>query len=193
MDLLYIAAEEAAATQTELADWLPLAVAIVGAFSAVGVAIWNGRGETAALRKLKAMNEALAGLPDDGAVALGFSAARDVLAERIATRITGPSLWKRFWRWLVGVVAGVAVVGAIWGASLLAPELSRFTENLISVIAAVAGSAIALAVATSSWIGLRKTARQAEEARRDAVATAFEIRWRSTNPESGDATAPGEG
>lgn len=88
-------------------DWSGLSVPVIAGSAAIVVAILNTRGETAALRRLKAMNDVIEKLPKDSEVLSNFSAARDVLAQRVAIRVTGPKPWKKIPAWGFGVIAGV--------------------------------------------------------------------------------------
>ena len=134
-------------------DLVPLIVAIIGTVSAIAIAIWNTRGESAALRRLKAMNEALEGLKDSGEVREAFKAARDVLAVRMANRVTGPSWWRKFGSWLLGVAIGVAVALASWGLTLILPgfdEASAAVTYGVAIASTLIGAVASVVAATST-------------------------------------------
>lgn len=161
--LLKAAADQSDENASPFAEWVPLIVAVVGAVSAIAVAFWNTRGESAALKRLKGMNEALAGLPSGEPVALGFAAARDLLAERIATRITGPSWWRKFWLWALGFAVGVAIVAGVWGLTVLFPGLLANGGDFIAVFAALLGGVAAATVGTGAWWQSRESEKRRAE------------------------------
>lgn len=102
-------------------DWTGLSVPVIAGSAAIAVAIYNTRGETAALRRLKAMNDVIEKLPEESEVLLNFSAARDVLAQRVAIRLTGPKPWKKIPTWGFGVIGGVLAAATLLVVSLIVP------------------------------------------------------------------------
>ena len=160
---MILAAADQAAEGPSFAFWAPIIIAVISGAAAISVSAWNTRGESSALRRLKAMNEVIAGLPQGEPVQIGFSAARDVLAERVASRITGPSIWSKIRAWALGVLLGVSIVALVWGVSQLAPQLSVWSEDITLAIAAAIGTIVAAFVAASStWLTFRQRRITAE-------------------------------
>ena len=121
--------------------WIPLLAAAIAALSALGVAIWSGRGETATLRTLKLMNEVLEGIDTETEEKLAFRQARDVLLIRVATRIESASRRARV-VWIV--LVGILTAGIVIGALLLVTVLWGF--NLNALIAGIAGATMVAGV-----------------------------------------------
>lgn len=157
-------------------DFAPLAVAFIAGASAIAVAFLNSRGETTALRRLKAMNEVLDGLPGNEPVTAGFKKARDLLAERVATRVTGPSFWKRVGLYALGVVLGVAMTLGISFLTLLIPNAASEARSLAVGLSLAAGAGVASLTALSYHGRLR---RERETDARRAVAESFETAYRA--------------
>lgn len=105
MHALLIAAQNEAETGF---DWSGFAVPVVAGSVAIVVAIYNTRGETAALRRLKAMNDVIEKLPAGSEVLASFTAARDALAQRVALRMADTrTVVGRFPLWALGLALSV--------------------------------------------------------------------------------------
>lgn len=158
---MFISATGQVTEPSVFVQWVPLIVAIIGAVAAISVSLWNTRGESSALRRLKMMNDILAGLPDGEQGTNAFAAARDELAARITSRLTGPSLWRKVGSWALGVLIGVAIVGVSWWAStLIAPSQSGPPSDLFVGLSTALGAVAATAVAASAsrWRSARADA-----------------------------------
>ncbi|MEW1706972.1 hypothetical protein AB0230_06995 [Microbacterium sp. NPDC089190] len=139
-----------------LVPWIPLLVAFVVAATTLGTAWWNTRGESAALRQLKAMNEALTGLPQAGEVRKRFEEARDRLAQRIADSDSKPPAWRRYG---IPVLIVVAVIGPLVYAWLLggrqdAAAPAGGIDQWLPIV--VAGTAAGVAVSAAFDSRLRR-------------------------------------
>lgn len=89
-----------------MGEWVPLIVGVVAAVTTVAVAAWNGRGESAALRRLKALTEVLE-QPLGSRAKANLEIARDILAVRVAKREVASSLSGR-----LALFGGVALASA---------------------------------------------------------------------------------
>ena len=91
-------------------SWIPLLVALVAGLSTVGVQLWINRGEPAAIKRIKLLNEAIAGMPEGDAGKLKLTEARTHLAVLVGTRLIGlrgvPRLLRKagWWSFLIGAV-----------------------------------------------------------------------------------------
>ncbi|MBD8219669.1 hypothetical protein IFU40_13605 [Microbacterium sp. CFBP 13617] len=143
-----------AETQAEgfsLVPWIPLLVAFVVGASTLGTAWWNSRGETAALRQLKAMNEALTGLPTSGDVRSKLEAARDRLALRIAdSDVRRSTFWRRIGVPGLAIAIGMALTAVgLWGtfnSSYGSVEVDDAVRTLLL------GAAVGIAAASAAGI-----------------------------------------
>jgi len=138
-------------------DWGVLAVPVVAGLGAIAVAIYNTRGETASLRRLKAMNDVIEKLPKDSEVLATFSAARDVLAQRVSVKLSGPRLWKKIPAWGFGVAGGAVMATGLVIAMLIAPPAIPPFPLLWSTLI----SSVAVGVMTWSLVGSILTGREA--------------------------------
>lgn len=147
-------------------DWSGLLIGVIAGSVAIVVAIVNTRGETAALRKLKSMNDVLEKMPGDSDVALSFRAARDLLAERVAIRMTGPKPWKTIPAWGFGVTGAVLAGGALIAAiQVFPPALSEPGLFWNSVILVVLAGTVAWSFAESILVR-GEARRRVEEAKK---------------------------
>lgn len=154
---MILAAADQPGDNTSFATWATIVVAIIIASATISATVWNTRGESGALRRLKAMNEALEGLPSGEPVAIGFAAARDVLAQKIAYRITGPSVWKRIAAWAAGAALGIAAFfGALWLVSVVVPSGAVWSREVALGMGAALGTTVATIVATRSAFTARR-------------------------------------
>jgi len=159
----------AASTQGQTSngfDWGVLAVPVVAGMGAIAVAIYNTRGETASLRRLKAMNDVIEKLPKDSAVTTRFSEARDDLAQRVAARTsTNPRSTSR-WLWALPLAGAVIFGAAVWTAyQYFPPGFSAFELFGIVALSAVTGAFAFHAVAQliTIWLKLRAIERETEK------------------------------
>lgn len=153
-----------------MGEWVPLFVAAIGAVAAIGVALWNSRGESAELRQLKAMNEVLAGLPDESTERKAFVVARDEVLLRVANRMTTAPARRRFALLVSASVVGLGV--AATGVALIAPQLIRewpvvgaIVALIVAVIGVVAGYITARRSRTASEAAVEQTHRMQLELR----------------------------
>ena len=144
-------------------EWVPLAVAIIAAVSAIGAAYWNTRGETSALRRLKAMNDVLKDLPPGAESTRTFTVARDRLAQRVANRISGPSFWRRVRWWVLGVIVGAGVVvGLVWLSTHVGTENAPAIP-LFAFLTTVLGASVSTLIASISDYTARARKRQSSK------------------------------
>ncbi|MCP1427531.1 flagellar basal body-associated protein FliL [Microbacterium foliorum] len=127
-----------------MAQWIPLFVAVVAAATAIGVAFWNSRGESAELRQLKALNEALSAMSGPTKNTEAIERARDELALRVAAWISsGPARRRRGW-----TITGIAVgfVFASLGVVAITPWLASlgWSQSALNAFATALGSLSAL-------------------------------------------------
>ncbi len=149
-------------------DWSVYVVPLIAGLFLIAVAIYNTRGETAALRRLKAMNEVIEKLPEDSDVRPAFAAARDLLAQRVAVRMSKErTVWKKAPTWVVAVFV-VVVVSAILGGALIIfpPQVTEWELFGNLSIAIVTLSAVAMSVITD--IAGRAEARRRVDAAKAA-------------------------
>lgn len=163
MTPLLAAADAAASTGV---DWGAIAVPVVSGAALIAVAIVNTRGETSALRRLKGMNEVLEKLPPGDQVTADFTVARNLMASRVAERVSRPSVWIRVIVYFGAVTIGLALVAAIlWLSTVLEPSSSTPSDNGIALVAAVTGG---LTAVLSLFAGFRsgRALRRIRSARR---------------------------
>lgn len=129
-------------------DWIPLITSVIAAASVISVAVWNSRGDSGELRRLKAMNEALKDMPSGPKATAQLSEARDALAIKIATRYTAPT--RSWWSWGVAwpVIVGVLLIAM---ATILIPPLADLVVLLLSTPAADPEFDLWLRIATSAF------------------------------------------
>lgn len=169
-------------------DWVPLAVPFIAGVSAIATPLWSTRGETSALRKLKAMNDVLEKMPEGQPATLGFAAARDLLAERVATRVSGPSLWSRLWRWVLGVVIGVLIVLLFYGLTLYVGISGETASTLVSLFATFVGLAVSVLIGAGTVRNATLRAREAAMER--AIRDNFERAQQASRPDSVETKPP---
>jgi hypothetical protein len=148
-------------------------VAGVGAVAAVGVAFWNSRGESAELRQLKAMNEALTGMAESDE-SLVFLRARNGLAVRVAARVDAAPRRRRVAWITIAVIGAIAIVTA--AVVLFAPFLpawvsSQAASATVSIVTAVVTLLVAL---VGMYLTEKRTAARAQRDARDLLARMME-------------------
>lgn len=146
-------------------QWVPLLVAIVGAVAAIGVSFWNSRGESAELRQLKAMNEAMAGMPTTAPQTRALAAARDDLAVRVAARVTTAPSRRRLGWVITGSVAALAII--IAAGALILPLVGDTSSAWLGWFAL--GTSLLTVVAGAFSIRLN-TVKRAERAHEETMA-----------------------
>lgn len=158
-----------AAVQNDAAmgfDWGGLAVPVIAGAVAIVVAIYNTRGETTALRRLKAMNDVIDKLPKESAVLALFTAARDDLAQRVAVRMGAPrGATSRFVSLgFAGILGAVIFAGAIYTLYEYLPASYSTFELIVNMTTgALLGGLLFVSGAQliRLWIQLRGIERQA--------------------------------
>jgi len=143
---------EAPSDDLFIAPWIPLLVALVVAAGSLGAAWWNTRGESAALRQLKAMNEAIEGIPANRKVANDLSAARDRLAGRIAeSDIRRSTFWRRFGIPSLAALTGLALTAfGVWGSLQMQPSAEAVATAQVTALVSVATAAVIVVVSVVS-------------------------------------------
>lgn len=118
----------------------PLLVALVGAVSACVVAIWNTRGESAAIKRIKAINELISELPPEAKSTHDLLSVRDRLVTRIAARLSRSRGVGGLIRLLSLLLALVGLVALFAGFAVgLVRDLST-AGNLFYVAAGLLGA-----------------------------------------------------
>ena len=146
---------------------MPLLVAVVGAISAIGVAFWNSRGESAELRQLKSLNEAIVSMPTQNQNTQALSAARDSVAARVAKRIIEAPARRRLAWVVVAVISAIAVIVGL--IVLLSPFIPTWvtSSDFLSWVSVILGGLTAVGAMASGEIVMRTSAkRHSKEAER---------------------------
>ncbi|KTR95172.1 hypothetical protein NS220_06790 [Microbacterium testaceum] len=146
---------EVPAFAASLVPWIPL----MGVLVATGAGLinsWSARGESADLRQIKAMNEAIAGMPAGNSARDRLEEARDRLANRISSKDLRESRESTVWVWaglaLLATLtaAGVGFIGALEqqqaGSPLAADLMSALGQTLgFGVLTVIASAVVAVA------------------------------------------------
>ncbi|MCT1395663.1 hypothetical protein M4D51_07975 [Microbacterium sp. p3-SID338] len=130
-----------------------LLVAGIAGVASVSVAWLNVRGESAELKQLKAINEALAGMPTAAPETERLRDSRDVLAVRVAGWIDNAPTRRRLVLYIVGAVVSLAVtvVGlALSGLDFTASDGPANT--IVSLVTTVVAGVVMFAV----WGSVRR-------------------------------------
>lgn len=120
-------------------------VAVVAAVAALGVALWNSRGESGELRQLKALNEALDGMPTSAELK-SLEEARDILASRVSTWIRRAPARRRLGWSIAASVLGILLALLIfalagpWLASIGWDETALNTAALVLGVVTAGGT-----------------------------------------------------
>lgn len=142
-------------------DWIPLFGPTLTLIGVLGVAVWNGRGESRDIRQLKAMNEVIAGLPTNAEATQAFVDARDGMLVRVAAGIASLPR-RRLITWtVVGIVtAALLLVVAGWA---VAPYLSQGADLWISIVSAILAVSGGVLVIVSSRVAQKRARDSAQE------------------------------
>lgn len=140
---------------TGAAEWIPIAVAVIAAASTIAVQVWVNRGEPAAIKQIKLLNEAIGGMPleDPGTAAL--IEARSLLAVRLSTSLVGVSGFARILRrsgWIAVVAGSIGFV--VWFLlALLSPAFAKTDSagGLVSTSLLLFGTGPVLIFYSSLW------------------------------------------
>ncbi|WP_121658782.1 hypothetical protein [Mycetocola zhadangensis] len=81
-----------------MAEWVPLAVAVVAGVSTVGVQLFIARGEPSAIKRIKLLSEAIDSMPDNDQGRVKLVDARTHLASRLAKSLIGVQGFARLLR-----------------------------------------------------------------------------------------------
>lgn len=120
-----------------------LIVAGIAAFTTIGVAWVNGRGESAELKQLRALNEALAAMPTSAFETERLRKSRDALALRVAAWVDQAPSRRRLGLAIAGAVVSLAVTIvalALSGLDFTAPDGPL--NSIVAVATIVATGAV---------------------------------------------------
>lgn len=139
-------------------EWLPLFGPTITAVGALGVALWNSRGESRDVRQLKAMNDVIAGLPETSDATRAFIDARDGMLVRVAAGVASLPRRRRITWIVIAVTLGAAAVAFVgW---LLAPLLSSGTIEMILFSASLIVGLTGVVVVFWSFRGFKSLDRE---------------------------------
>ena len=137
-----------------------LFVAGIAAVASVSVAWMNVRGESAELKQLKAINEALAGMPTAAAETEALRASRDKLAARVAAWVDeAPARRRLGWAIAVAVIAVASTVVALALSGLNFTDPANTWNTVLAIVTTVAAAAVSF-IASGSMRRIRHQATQ---------------------------------
>lgn len=143
------------------AEWIPIAVAVIAAASTIAVQVWVNRGEPAAIKQIKLLNEAISGMPEEDPGAVALIEARSLLAVRLSRSLIGVSGFARVLRrsgWIAVFAGSVGFV--VWFLLVLLSPTFATTDSasgLVSTSLLLFGTGPVLIFYSSLWPQFTKT------------------------------------
>ncbi|KTR95175.1 hypothetical protein NS220_06805 [Microbacterium testaceum] len=141
-------AVEGSSSEASVISWIPLIVGLFVLAASLWTSWWGTRGESASLRRLKLMNEAIAGLPTGSDAHKQLEEARDRLAARISSSDVKQAYVRDTSLNFVPIVSLLATVGAVLWLVMQRPWDDAYIEAvlIIALVAALLFASTALLV-----------------------------------------------